>query len=203
MARDGRVFALILAAGQSRRLGRPKQMLELDGRTLVTHVVERALAASVDAVVVVTGAHASVVELELIAQPVYQVFNPRFAEGQGTSLAAGVRAMPAECEAAIVLLGDTPTVSSDTVSRVADAWRGSRAPAIIAGYGERRGHPVLFDRSQFRDLAALEGDEGGRSVLDRLGDRVIVVDIGIAKPPADVDTEADWVALQEAWPGVR
>ncbi len=194
-----RVYALVLAAGQSRRLGRPKQLLVLGGTPLVAHAVDRALASSVDGVIVVTGAQASRVDLALRERTVTTVFNPNFAEGHGTSLATGVRAMPEGAGAVIVLLGDMPGISSENISRLADVWREKRPVAAIARYRSGRGHPVLFDRELFGELGKLSGDEGGRALLKRLGDRVVEVPVEGAAPPQDVDTEEDWTRLQQDW----
>lgn len=198
MADPERVFVLVLAAGESRRMGQPKQLLDLAGRPLVVHAVERALAAAVDGVVVVIGSHASEVELALRGYPVYRVFNPHFAQGQGASLAAGIRALPSTVDAVVVILGDVPAISSEAIGAVAARWRETHAPAVMARYDERRGHPVVFDRSVFFELASLEGDTGGRDILRSLGDMVEVVDMPGAMPP-DIDTEEDWERLQDDW----
>lgn len=198
MADPERVFVLVLAAGESRRMGQPKQLLDLAGRPLVVHAVERALAAAVDGVVVVIGSHASEVELALRGYPVYRVFNPHFAQGQGASLAAGIRALPSTVDAVVVILGDVPAISSEAIGAVAARWRETHAPAVMARYDERRGHPVVFDRSVFFELASLEGDTGGRDILRSLGDMVEVVDMPGAMPP-DIDTEEDWERLQDEW----
>jgi molybdenum cofactor cytidylyltransferase len=199
VASSDRVFALVLAAGESRRLGRPKQLLELRGKPLVCHVVEAALAASPDGVVVVIGSHASEVELELREYPVFRVFNPHFAAGQGSSLAAGIRAIPSTVDAVAVLLADMPGVQSEAITAVVERWRATHAPAVVAEYEQRWGHPVVFDRSVFAELATLEGDTGGREVLNALGDLVERAPVGIPAPPADVDTEEDWERLQAEW----
>lgn len=199
MANDQKVFALVLAAGTSRRLGRPKQLLELDGRTLVALVTEAALGAEVDGVVVVIGAHASKTRSELRDYPVYSVFNPHYEAGQGTSLAAGIRAMPSTVDAVVILLVDMPQVRSSAISAVVKRWRESRAPAVIAEYRDGRGHPVVFDRRVFEDLARLEGDTGGRGVLAELGDAVERVPIANTSRPRDVDTEEDWQRMQWEW----
>jgi molybdenum cofactor cytidylyltransferase len=193
-----RVYALVLAGGESRRLGRPKQLLDLAGKPLVVHVVERALAAPVDGVVVVIGSHASEVELALRGYPAYRVFNPHFSQGQGASLAAGIRAMPSTVDAVVVMLGDVPGVASESIGAVTARWRETHAPAVVARYGERQGHPVLFDRSVFFELASLEGDTGGREILRALGEMVEAVDLP-GEVPADVDTEEDWECLQDEW----
>lgn len=199
MASSERVFALVLAAGMSRRLGRPKQLLELDGKPLVCHVTDAAAEADLDGVIVVIGAHASQVELELREYPVYRVFNPHFAEGQGSSLAAGIRAMPSTVDAVVILLADMPQLQSQAIAAVVQRWRETHAPAVVAGYREGHGHPVVFDRIVFSDLAKLEGDTGGREVLAALGDLVERVPVDIASPPRDVDTEEDWQLLQAEW----
>ena len=199
MAEPERVFALILAAGESRRLGRPKQLLDLGGKAVVAHVVEHAQASGVDGIVVVIGSHASEVELELRGYPVYRVFNPQFAEGQGASLAAGMRSIPSTVDAVVVLLGDMPGISTESIAAVVRRWRETHAPAVVATYGDERRHPVLFDRSVFFDLASLESDVGGRELLRALGEMVETVPIegGV---PSDIDTEEDWERLQRDWP---
>ncbi len=193
-----RVFGMVLAAGESRRLGQPKQLLDLAGRPLVTHIVEHALAAPLDGVVVVIGSHASEIELALRGVPVYRVFNPHFAQGQGSSLAAGIRAMPSTVDAVVVVLGDVPGVTPESIGAVVARWRETHAPAVVTRYGGQQAHPVLFDRSVFFELASLEGDVGGRDILRSLGDLVEVIDLPGAAPP-DVDTEEDWERLQREW----
>lgn len=193
-----RVFGLVLAAGQSRRLGQPKQLLDLAGKPLVAHIVEHALAAPLDGVVVVIGSHASEIELELRGLPVYRVFNPHFALGQGASLAAGIRSMPSTVDAVVVVLGDAPGVTPDAIGAVVDRWRETRAPAVVARHGGQQSHPVLFDRSVFFELATLDGDVGGREILRALGNLVEGVDLP-GKMPSDVDTEEDWERLQREW----
>lgn len=196
---DDRVFALILAAGMSQRLGRPKQLLELDGKPLVAHVVEKSLASPVEGTVVVVGSHASEVELMLRNYRIYRVFNPHFAQGQGSTLASGIRALPSSVAAVVVLLADMPGVQPDAISAVIDRWRQTGAPAVVANYGEGQGHPVLFDRSVFTDLGRLEGESAGREILASLGDLVELVDVPFSAPPLDVDTEQDWERMQAEW----
>lgn len=197
-----KVYLIVLAAGESRRLGRPKQLLKLDGTELVAHVVERAQASPIDGVKVVTGAHRAAVESAIEDRDVTTVFNPVFAEGQGTSLAAGVRALPDIADAVIVLLGDMPAISPDVIFALARLWREHRPVAAIARYRSGRGHPVLFDRELFPELQQLAGDEGARQLLKRLGDRVVEIPVDADEPPQDVDTEEDWERLQREWNAV-
>ncbi len=196
---DSKVYVIVLAAGESRRLGRPKQLLKLDGTELVAHVVERALASSTDGVIVVTGAHREAVESAIVGRDVSTAINQDFAEGQGTSLSAGVRSLSADAGAVIVLLGDMPGISTDVISRLADHWREKRPVAASARYRSGRGHPVLFDRDLFSELQQMAGDEGARKLLKRLGDRVVEIPVDADEPPQDVDTEEDWERLRRGW----
>jgi molybdenum cofactor cytidylyltransferase len=194
-----RIAGVVLAAGMSRRLGRPKQLLVLDGLPLVAHVVDRALTSSLDDVVVVTGARMKDVQVALVGRSVRFVQNARFEEGQGTSLAAGISALPADVDAAVILLGDQPGISAATIDRVTAAYRERGAPVVMAQYGEQRGHPVLFGRETFPELMALGGDMGGREVVRSYRDQLVLVDGGVDAPPSDVDTEEAWIELQRSW----
>lgn len=193
------VAAVVLAAGLSRRLGRPKQLLVLDGQPLVVHVVRRALAGEVNRVVVVTGAQDAEIREALDAFPVEIVFNPRFAEGQGTSLAMGIAVLSEGVDAAVILLADQPGVRPGTIRAAVDARRKTGAPVVMAQYGRERGHPVLFGRETFPELLTLDADMGGREVVAAHRDAVVLVDGGSATPPPDVDTEEDWAALRLGW----
>jgi molybdenum cofactor cytidylyltransferase len=192
-----RVAGVVLAAGMSRRLGRPKQLLRLGDRTVIEHVVSASLSANMDEVIVVLGARAGEVRSALAGYPVRIVINERFAEGQGTSLAAGIRALGADVDAAVFLLGDQPGVSAHDIERVVDMRRSTGASIIMTAYGDERGHPVLFGREHFPALMALEGDQGGRDVIRRHTEDVLTVAGDRDTVPADIDTEADWRAMVE------
>lgn len=194
-----RIAGIVLAAGVSSRLGRPKQLLMLDGKPLVVHVVERSLASGLDEVVVVTGAHDGSIESTLSDSEVRVVHNPHFAEGQASSLVAGINSLDADIDAAVILLGDQPGISPDVIKRVIDARRTQAAPVVMALYGEVRSHPVLFGRELFPELRQLRGDVGARGVIQAHRKDVVLVAGGALAPPADVDTEDAWAELQRSW----
>ena len=198
-----RVAGIVLAAGMSRRLGRPKQLLELDGTPLVAHVVDRALASSLDEIIVVTGAHDVAVRSALARRDVRFAHNCRFQEGQGASLAIGAGALRNDIDAAVVLLGDQPGISTAVIDRAIDERRVSRAPVVMARYGQKRGHPVLFGHELFPELRALTEDLGGREIVHAHRDDLALVDGGADAPPLDVDTEEAWLALQRQWASLR
>ena len=201
MRRDGRgrVSGVILAGGASRRLGRPKQLLDLGGEPLLRHTVRNALASSLDEVVLVLGSRAEGIAAAVGDLGQRTVVNPNFASGQSTSLVAGVAVVSPRAEAVLVLLGDQPLVSTAAIDRLVDVFEAERSWIVQAAYAGVPGNPVLFDRSLVEDLAAVTGDQGAREVVRRRRDEVALVEVGDVADVVDVDAEADYAALVERW----
>jgi CTP:molybdopterin cytidylyltransferase MocA len=186
---EPKVTAIVLAAGEAKRFGSAKQLARVRGRTLVQHAVDAASAA--DQIVVVLGARADEIEPELALPPgARAVRNPAFAEGQSTSLRAGLGAAGDEAGAVVVLLADQPGVTADDVRAVAEAHRATGAPLVRASYRGVPGHPVLIARSLFGEVAGETGDRGARDVLARHAE--LVLDVPVDRdPPGDVDRPGD------------
>ena len=199
MSTEGPIPAVILAAGMSRRLGRPKQLLVVGGKPLIRHVAERALASGCDGVVVVVGHQAATIRAALAGLSVTFVHNADYAEGMSTSLREGVGAMPADADGFVVLLSDQPEIDVEAIRGVIVARRATRAPVVVTAYGEQQSPPVLFGRETFTDLLVIRGDEGGRSVVRAYRDRVVSVPGTTQTPPEDVDTEEAYQALLRRW----
>lgn len=189
------VAAVVLAAGGSSRMGRPKQLLPYRGRSLVRHAVAAAAGGGCEPVVVVTGAHAAEVEAELAGVRV--VRNDDWRAGPGTSVWAGVTAV-GDADAVVFLLCDQPHVDAGHVRRLLDEYRVSGRPMVASAYADAVGVPALFDRSCFAELAAVDPAAGAKQLLARDRDRVAVVPFPAGG--ADVDTPADYARLLE--PGV-
>src|SRR5687768_483328 len=143
---DAFVSGIILAAGRSSRLGRPKQLLDLGGVPVLAHVLDNARAAGLDEVVLVLGHEAERIAAAVAARldGVRVVVNPDFARGQSTSLHAGLRAVAAESAAAIVLLGDQPQVGPDVIGALVAAYRQTTSPVVLPSYGGTPANPVLL-----------------------------------------------------------
>jgi len=193
--RDGTtVFAIVLAAGSSARMGGNKLLLDWNGESLVRRAARAAVAA--DRVLAVLGHEAERVRAELSGLPVEIVLNADHARGMGTSLRAGVHHAAAEGAGAVVIvLGDMPLVGPQTVAAVIDRYRRTRAPLVVSRYGGVAAPPTLYDRALFGDLLTVADDRGGRMVADRHRDRSEVVDWP-AEALADLDTPAEYEAAR-------
>ena len=190
------IAGIILAAGTSSRLGRPKQLLDLHGKPVLQHVIDAAAASQIDDVIVVLGHHALAVEAALsLPENARVVINEMYERGQATSLAAGVASTSDDCDAAVLLLGDQPQMTSALIDRVIEEWRQTQAPVVRAIFGREPGHPVLIASTEFHLVEQARGDEGLRSVLERAGARVRELILG-KSPLADIDTEDQYERLR-------
>ena len=186
---------ILLAAGESRRMGEAAKLLLAVGGQPLVRVCARALVdAGLAPVIAVLGSRAQEVRESLAGLPVRCIDNPRFSRGMGTSLAAGVAALPATLDAAVIALGDMPAVGSETV-RVLLLARGERGITVPV-YRGRRGHPVVFDLSRYREhLQALDGDRGARAILEAHPDDVARVPVDDPGVVLDLDTREEY----EGW----
>lgn len=190
---------IVLAAGSSSRLGQPKQLLVLQGRTLLQHAVDAVQGAGLLDAVVVLGHRAQEVAAAVTVRPLTRfIVNPDYLQGQATSLKVALEAMAERAQAAVVVLGDQPAVTSRAVRAIVEAYEATASPVVQAGYNGRAGHPVLFDRALWADLQAIEGDRGARELLKEHPDWVHRVELG-GEVPADVDTWEDYERLKAAF----
>ncbi len=179
----------MLGAGGSKRLGRPKQLLEFGGGTLLGHVVGVARACAFDQLVVAIGGASDEVRERVDLSGAQVVVNDAYGEGCSSSIAAALDVIDPQCTAMVLMLGDQPGVTAATVGALI-AGRGD-ADLAVCRYDDGRGHPIAFSRAMFDALANLHGDKGVWRLLDEGGDDV--VEVPIAGPiPLDVDTEDDY-----------
>jgi molybdenum cofactor cytidylyltransferase len=192
-----RVGVVLLAAGSSSRLGRPKQLLVHQGKTLVRRAAEAAVAAQCGPVVVVLGAQAEAVIAELAGLPVRTVRNADWDDGMGSSLRVGLRALDTEepagtapaVDAALVTLCDQLRVDAGHLRALVETFTRTRAAIVASGYEGTRGVPALFSRALFPELEALAPDQGARGVISREPTRV--AEVALAGGGEDVDTAQD------------
>lgn len=186
----GPVAGVVLAAGLSSRMDRRfKLLLPYGDGTVVGAVVEVAVEAGLDPVVVVVGHRAGEVRRALARTGARVVQNPDFRDGMATSLAAGIRALRSEgaVSGAAVLLGDEPGVRAETIRAAVEAWRRGGAPVLRTTYRDRPGHPVLFARAAFPLLEGLRGDRGPAESLEPERLEVALHEVDLPAP-VDIDT---------------
>jgi len=182
---------IILAAGESRRMGYPKPLLEVGGRTFIEQIAETMLAV-VPRVVIVLGAHRDRVRAAIPRDTgIMIVENTNYAQGQLSSLKVGLGAIHPDSNGALVHLGDHPLVRVETFRSVADYYDRADKPIVIARYEGRRGHPVIFDRAVFGELLSAPEEEGARHVVNSDPSRVAYVDLDDPGINLDLDTPAD------------
>lgn len=188
---------LILAAGMSKRLGQPKQLLPYRGTTLLGWAIAQAEASqALDEVLLVLG-HAREDILARVtlgrAQP---VTNVEFSEGCAASYRAGLAAANPRAQGVMILLSDQPGIDTAAIERVATAWRAEGSTILTASYQAVPGHPLLFDRQLFPQLAALHGDKAAWKLVDQHPEWVRSIEMN--RPlPKDVDTQADYQTLTQ------
>ena len=192
-----RVSGVILAAGPSSRFGDdpPKQLVLVDGEPLVRRVVRQAVDSHLAEVIVVTGLAAARVETTLQDLGVRVVCNPRFREGQSTSVKVGLAAVDKSAAAVIFVPVDQPRLSAAVINALVDRYEQTEAPIVVPAFQGRRGAPAVIDRVLFGELAALEGDSGGRQIFPRHEQRIVELALDSDDPLRDVDTHEDLEAL--------
>jgi molybdenum cofactor cytidylyltransferase len=187
------ISAILLAAGESRRMGSPKALLHYQGQTFIERICTAFLTAGVDELIVVLGARAEEIGRALPSYPVLRsVVNPHYFQGQLSSLMVGIGALSPESEAAVVNLVDHPMVSTETIKAVIDSFRTAPLPIVIASYEGKRGHPVLFSSQVYGEIFAAPLDQGAKVVVRKDPARVREIPLDDPGILADIDTPEEY-----------
>ncbi|HYM32394.1 MAG TPA: molybdopterin-binding/glycosyltransferase family 2 protein [Candidatus Cybelea sp.] len=197
--RTARIAAVVLAAGQSRRMGRNKLLEVVDGKPMVLSVVDMVLATAARPVVVVTGHQADAVRQALQGRDVRFVHNPDFAAGLSTSLRAGIAALPQDCDGAFVCLGDMPRISPRHLDKLVAAFNPTEGRAIVVPtFGGKRGNPVLWAAKFFPEMKSVAGDVGAKHLIGEHADDVREVPVDDGAVLLDIDTPQALAAARAA-----
>jgi molybdenum cofactor cytidylyltransferase len=193
-----RIAAVVLAAGRSTRMGAINKLIaEIGGKSLVRIAAEQALASRAKPVIVVTGHERERVEAALAGLPVRFVHNVDYSAGLGTSLKAGIAAVSADADGAIVCLGDMPQVDAGLIDRLIAAFDPERgALVVVPTFDGRRGNPVVWSRRFFHDLMAIAGDIGARHLIGSYAEAVVEVPVAGEAALTDVDTPESFSAVK-------
>ena len=194
--RAPRVAAIVLAAGQSSRMGSNKLLADVQGQPMIRRTVA-AMRQAADLTIVVTGRDAESIAKALDGLPVTLVHNAQFAEGLSTSLRAGIEALPPDTDVAVIALGDMPLVGPEVVRRLIAAYGPAEHRSIcVPVFNGERGNPVLWGRQHFEALKGMTGDRGARVLFDQLSDEIVDVEMPDEAVLLDADTPEALEALR-------
>ena len=187
------IYGMVLAAGESKRMGRPKQLLPFGKHTLIETVIDHVLQSQVERIIVVLGAKKELVAKRLTKYSVSIVFNSRYQDGMLSSIQLGFEAIAKEATAAIIILGDQPTIPGRVIDRIINAYRNSGKGIIIPTHKERRGHPVLIDTKYRTEIAALDSAVGLRALVHEHPDDIEEVNVDSPAILKDIDYPEDYI----------
>ena len=188
---------IILAAGASTRMGRPKQLLEYRGKTLIQQTIDIAVNSLCEPIVVVLGAYAEQIEPEIKSFPVILAPNRNWRDGMSTSIRVGLKTLltlSPQLDALVLMLCDQPFVSTVLLDRLVETYYKTEQPLIASQYAEVVGVPALFARSFFPILSTLQGDRGARKILQQFLPEVVRVPF--PRGEFDIDTPTDYTRLR-------
>jgi molybdenum cofactor cytidylyltransferase len=187
------ISAIILAAGQSKRMGEPKMLLHWGKVRVIEHVISTFLRAGIKDIVVVTGGARHEVERAVEEYPVRTRYNAEHATGEMlSSLQNGLRALSPQAEAALVGLGDQPQVEERIIRLICEAYRESESRLVVPSFHKRRGHPWLVKRPLWGELLGMEPPQSPRDFLGRYSSEIQYVNVDTASILADLDTPEEY-----------
>jgi len=186
------VSAIILAAGESKRMGQPKQLMPWGRSTILEQTVDRLLSCRIGEAIVVVGHEAEEVTKIIADRPVKIVTNPAYRQGMSTSIVAGLNLIDNSTQGVMLVLADQPLVDSRIVNKLIEEFGDHNKGIVTPAYEGRRGHPVIFSIKYKGELLGLKGDIGGRQIIERHPDDILEVAVDSPSIHIDIDTASDY-----------
>jgi molybdenum cofactor cytidylyltransferase len=186
------IWAIILAAGESKRMGTPKMLLPFDRSTMIETVISNVLGSKADRILVVLGSSGSEIEKLIRTKTVNYCFNENYKDGMLSSVKCGLRNIPAGFRAALIFQGDQPLITSSTSDSVIDSYNLSGKGIVIPVYHNRRGHPVLIDKKYTKEIEKLSPSLGLRSLSYTFPNDVLEVAVNDPGILRDIDTYPEY-----------
>lgn len=186
------VSAILLAAGESQRMGRPKQLLPFGSSTILGKTIDNLLSSRADEVIVVLGTRAGAMKQVIAGRQVKVVVNPDYRKGMSASLIAGLERVDSKAQWVMVALADQPLIDKDTYNRLIEGALGCDMGIILPTYRSKRGNPVIFSIKYKDELLGLEGDLGGREILRKHPDDILEVAVGSEGVTIDINNLDDY-----------
>jgi len=188
------ISAILLAAGQSKRMGELKQLMPFGQSTIVEQAVDNLLGSAVNEVIVVVGYKAEDVIKTIAAKPIKLAINPDYEQGMSTSIIAGLNLVHGRVQGVMLALGDQPLVNSQTINSLIEEFYNHEKGIAVPTYQGKRGHPIIFAIKYKEQLLKLKGDMGGRQIIKDHPDDILEVAVNSESIVADFDTTDDYQA---------
>ena len=186
------ISAIILAAGESKRMGEPKQLMPFGQSTILEKAIDNLLSSAVNEIIVVLGYKAEEVLKTIATKPVKIAINPDYKQGMSTSIIAGLSLIARQAQAVMLALGDQPLVDSQTINQLIEEFYNHDKGIVVPTYHGKRGHPVIFAIKYKQKLLELTGDIGGREVIKDHPDDILEVAVDSESVISDIDTINDY-----------
>jgi molybdenum cofactor cytidylyltransferase len=186
------IWAMILAAGESRRMGKPKLLLPLGNKTIIETLLEKVISSKADKTLVVLGSDREKIEEKIKRFPLKITVNPHFKKGMLSSSQWGFKALPEDAQAVLVLLGDQPAVSTVVIDKIIDAYRRTRKGIVLPVYKKERGHPVLIDLKYKGEVESLSHEIGLRGLVYSHPEDIMEVKVEAPSILQDIDYLEDY-----------
>lgn len=193
------ICAIVLAAGLSSRMGTQKLLLPFGKKTVISHIVDRLLSSKADKIYVVVGHQAEQIEKELSDKQVSIVSNPDYETGMLSSVRAGLRALPSDCTAILVILGDQPSIMPQIVDELIESYSLTGKKIIIPVYNGKRGHPILFSASYKNEILTCYDEVGLRGILKSHESDILEIDVSDSSIVIDMDYPVDYKRILEKY----
>jgi molybdenum cofactor cytidylyltransferase len=187
------IHAIILAAGESKRMKEPKMLLPFGGKTIIEKVIENVTASEIDKIIVVLGSGSDKI-MEMIGNlPVMHCFNDEYKEGMLSSVKCGLRSLPEKFDAVIIFPGDQPMISPEIINRLIEAFRKSGKGIMMPVFNNKRGHPLLVSSGYREEIDKLDKSEGLRALAGKFHHDVLEVEVDTSEILRDIDTPEDYI----------
>ncbi len=188
------ISAIVLAAGEAKRMGQNKVLLPWQGKTLLEHVLDQLLHSRVDEVILVLGHEAGRIREKISARGITIVVNPAYQEGMSASLRLGLSTTDKRAEAFLVVLGDQPGIRKEMINQLIEAFHNAlpRKNIVLPIYRSKPGHPVLFGIRYREEMGKLKGDVGGRQILADHPEDILSLEMDTDEVLQDIDTPEDY-----------
>jgi len=186
------VWAIILAAGESKRMGKPKLLLPFGEKTIIETIVETVVSSKVEKTLVILGSDRKKIEERIKNYPARVVYNRDFRSGMLSSVQCGFKALPEEARAVLVVLGDQPKISANIINKLIDAYKSKGKGIVLPVYKNERGHPVLIDVKYRKEVENLNPEVGLRGTVYNHPEDILEVDVKTPSILKDIDDESDY-----------